>query len=71
LQDRLELRAVMPLPGGDEQGQRLLSLLDRQVQLGRQPAARASEAVIVGFGVDAAGRFPLQRPFLRAPAACW
>ncbi|MFF4156504.1 hypothetical protein [Streptomyces sp. NPDC001678] len=36
----------MPLPGGDEQGQWLLSPLDRQVQVGRQPAARASEPVI-------------------------
>ena len=71
MQDRLKLRAVVPLLGSDEQGQRLLSLLDRQVQLGRQPSARATEAVIIGFGVDAAGRFLLQCPLLRAPAACW
>ncbi len=71
LQDRLELRTVVSLAGGHKQRQRLLPLLDRQVQFGGQPAARASEAVVVGFGVDAAGRLLLQCPFLRAPAACW
>ncbi|GDY70268.1 hypothetical protein SAV14893_096610 [Streptomyces avermitilis] len=50
----------MPLASGDEQRQRLLPLLDRQVQLGGQPAARASEAVVVGLGVDAAGRLLLR-----------
>ncbi|GKQ40847.1 hypothetical protein [Streptomyces sp. A012304] len=56
----------MPLAGGDEQGQRLLSLLDRQVQLGGQPAARAPESVVVGLSVDAAGRLLLEIPFLRS-----
>lgn len=71
LQDRLELRAVVPVTGGDDERERLLPLLDGQVQLGGQPAARASETVVVGLGVDAAGRLLLQCPFLRAPAACW
>ncbi|MFJ4601052.1 hypothetical protein [Streptomyces griseoluteus] len=43
----------MPLASGDKQRKRFLPLLNRQVQLGSQPAARASQAVIVGFGVDA------------------
>jgi hypothetical protein len=60
----------VPLTGGNEQRQWLLSLLDRQVQLGGQPAARAPEAVVVGLGVDAAGRLLVQMPLLRAPAAC-
>jgi hypothetical protein len=46
-------------------------MLDRQVQLGGQPTARAPEAVVVGLDVDPAGRLLLQIPLLRAPAACW
>lgn len=70
IEDRLELRTVVPLAGGYEQGQRLLSLLDRQVQLGGQSAARAPDAVVIGLGVDATRKFLLEIPFLRAPAAC-
>ncbi|EST18442.1 hypothetical protein M878_44810 [Streptomyces roseochromogenus subsp. oscitans DS 12.976] len=61
----------MPLTSSDEQGQGLLSLLDRKVQLGGQPATRAPEAVVVGLAVDASRRFLLEIPPLRAPAACW
>lgn len=71
VQDRLELRAVVSLAGGDEQGQRLLPLLDRQVQLRGQPTARAAEAVVIGLGVDGSRRLLLEIPFLRAPEACW
>lgn len=60
----------MPLACGDEQRQRLLPLLDSQVQLGGQPAAGAPEAMVGGLGVNASGRFLLKIPFLRAPAAC-
>ena len=71
LQDRLELRRIAPLPGCDHDGHRLLALLDSQVQLGRQTAARAAEALLVQFNADPAGRLLLQIPLFRAPAACW
>jgi hypothetical protein len=58
----------VPLASGDQQGQRLLSLLDRQVQFGCQPTRRAPEAMVVGLDVDAAGRLLLEIPFLHAPA---
>lgn len=70
-EDWLELWAVVPVPGGDQERQRLLPLLGREVDLRGQAAAGAPEAVIVGLGVDPAGRLALQIPFLRAPAACW
>jgi hypothetical protein len=38
LQDRLELRTVVPVASSDDECERLLLLLDRQVQLGGQPA---------------------------------
>ncbi|KOG74212.1 hypothetical protein ADK77_06475 [Streptomyces antibioticus] len=56
LQHRLELRTVVPLSAGHEQGKRLLALLDRKVRLGGQSAARASEAVIVRHGGAAVER---------------
>jgi hypothetical protein len=59
------------LPCGDHDGHGLLTLLDGQVQLTGQPAARASEAVVGRLGGDAAGRFLLQAPLFRVPAACW
>ncbi|MGW0730257.1 hypothetical protein, partial [Streptomyces mirabilis] len=62
LQDLLELRAVVPVSRGDDQQERFLPLVDRQKQLGGQSSARASKAVVVGLGVDAAGRLFLQRP---------
>ena len=39
LQDGLELGAVVPLTGGDQEGQRLLSVLDREVHLRGQSTA--------------------------------
>jgi hypothetical protein len=39
LQDRLELWTVVPLAGGDQEGERLLSVLNRQVYLRGQTAA--------------------------------
>lgn len=59
------------LASGDDQRQRLLALLDREVQLGRQAATGASESVVGRLVLDAAGFVPLQIPLLRAPAACW
>lgn len=59
----------MPVAGSNKQRQWLLALLNRQMEFGRQPAARVPEAVVVGLDVDAAGRLLLQFPFLRAPAA--
>ena len=70
LQDWLELGAVVPLAGGDQEGERLLSVLDSQVHLGGQSAARAPERVVGGLGIDATGRLLLEIPLLRAPAAC-
>jgi hypothetical protein len=48
-----------------------LALLNGQVQLGGQAAARAAEAVVVRLDADPAGRLLLQVPLFRAPAACW
>jgi hypothetical protein len=70
-QDNLELRGVPALPGGDHDGHGLLPLLDGEVQLGGQAAARAPEAVVVGLDCDTAGRLLLQVPLFLAPAACW
>jgi len=67
----LELWAVVPVPGGDQQRQRLLPLFGRKVDLRGQTATGASEPVVIRLGVDPAGRLALQIPFLRAPAACW
>lgn len=69
-EDRLELRTVVPVPGSDQQRQRLLPLLGREVDLRGQATSGASEAMVVRLGVDPAGRLALQIPFLRAPAAC-
>jgi hypothetical protein len=70
IQDSGELGAVATLPGGNENGQRFLALLGRQVNLGGQAAAGPSEPVIGRLVADTAGRFGLQVPLLRAPAAC-
>jgi hypothetical protein len=56
LQNGPELRGVAALSGGDHDGHGPLPLLDGQVQLGRQAAARATEAVVVGLDGDTAGR---------------
>jgi hypothetical protein len=51
------LRTVMPVTrSGQEREWPPLALLDGQVQLGGQPAARVSQAVVVGLGESAAGR---------------
>lgn len=71
LQDGLELRGVPALPGRDHDRHGLLALLDSQVQLGGQAAARASEPVVAGLDGDAAGRLLLQVPLSLDPAACW
>ncbi len=70
LQDRAEVGTVVPVAGGDEQRQWFLSLLGGEVDLRSQTAAGTSEGVVVGLGDEAAGRFLLKVPFLRAPAAC-
>jgi hypothetical protein len=67
VQDGGELRAVTVLPGGDQDRQRFLALLHRQVDLGGQAAAGPAQAVIGGL---ITGRFGLQVPLFRAPAAC-
>ncbi|MDX2948459.1 MULTISPECIES: MOSC domain-containing protein [Streptomyces] len=41
----------MALASGDEQGQRSLSLLDRRVQFGGQPTARAPGTMVGGLNV--------------------
>ena len=46
-QHHLELRRLAPMPSRNHYRHRLLPLLDRQVQLGGQPATRAAEPVIV------------------------
>jgi hypothetical protein len=59
LQDRFELRGVTALSGRDHDGHRLLALLDGQVHLGGQTAARAPKAVVVRLDGDPAGRLGL------------
>jgi hypothetical protein len=36
-----------------------------------QPTARATQAVVGRLVLDTTGRFCLQIPLFRAPAACW
>ena len=71
IQDSRELRAVTPLTRSDHQRQRFTALLARQVQFRGPPAARAPQTMIGRLDNDPAGRFDLQIPLLRAPAACW
>lgn len=71
VQDRLELWGIAPLPSRDHDRHGLLALLDSQVQLRGQAAARAPEPMVVRLDGDAAGRFLLQLPLFLAPAACW
>lgn len=70
LQDRFELRGIAALPGCDHDRQGLLPLLDREMDLGGQPAPRASEPMVFRLGLDAAGRLLLEIPLFTAPAAC-
>jgi len=71
VQDRLELRGVAALSGGEHNRHGLLPLLDGQVELGGQATARAAKAMVVRLDGDAAGRLGLQVPLFLAPAACW
>jgi hypothetical protein len=71
LQHWLELRGITSLPGCDQHRQRLLPLLDGEVNLGGQPTPGASETVVGRFGGETAWRFLLLVPFSDAPAACW
>lgn len=70
LQGWLELRGVTPLPGRDQHRQRLLPLLDGEVDLGGQPASGTSETMVGRLDGPTAGRLPLQ-VFFDAPAVCW
>jgi len=65
VQDRLELRGVAALSGGEHNRHGLLPLLDGQVELGGQATARAAKAMVVRLDGDAAGRLGLQVPFSR------
>jgi len=67
LQDGLELRRVAALSGRDHDRHGLLTLLDSQVQLGREPAARASQSVISGLHEHAARWFLLQVALFAGP----
>ncbi|GAA1553634.1 hypothetical protein GCM10009731_04860 [Streptomyces globosus] len=71
LQDRFELRGITTLPGCNQHGQRLLAVLDSEVDLGSQAASGASEAVVGRLGGYATWRLLLRIPFFDAPAACW
>ncbi|GAA5615702.1 hypothetical protein Spla01_06919 [Streptomyces platensis] len=59
VQDQLELRTVTALPGGDQQRQRLLSLLTRQMNLRGEPASRPAQSMVFRFGAHLAWRFLL------------
>ncbi len=59
VQDGLELGRVAALPGGHDQGQHLLALFTSQVDLRGQPAAGASQRVVVWFCREATGRLLL------------
>jgi hypothetical protein len=59
------------LPSRDHDGQGLLALLDREVDLAGQSTAGSAEAVVGRLDEDAAGRFLLKVPLFAAPAACW
>jgi hypothetical protein len=73
VQERLQLGALMALPGGHHDAERPAFGVHGQVQLAAQPAAGSSQSLIGSFvGL-------LGRPFCRssracrcrAPAACW
>jgi hypothetical protein len=70
VQHRRKLRGVAALAGGEQDRQRPLATLDRQMQLGGQPAPGAAKGVVGWFDVDSARFFALPAPPLRAPAAC-
>lgn len=60
VQDGCELWAVTALPCGNQHGQRLLSLLTRQMDLRREPASRPAQPVVLGFFAHTTRRFLLQ-----------
>lgn len=68
LQYGFELRRVPALPRCDHDRHGLLALLDRQVQLGGEPAARLSQPMITRLGEDAARRLFLQVTLLAGPS---
>lgn len=61
LHDRLELRAVRPLPGRDQQGQRPTPAIGTQVDFGGEPVPRAAQALTCR---TTSARWPA-RPFPR------
>ena len=65
-----KLGAVATLAGGDQDRQRPLATLDRQMQLGGQPAPGPPQAMVGRLDVHPARFFVLAFPLLRAPAAC-
>lgn len=67
LQHRFELRRVPTLSCRHHDRHGLLTLLDGQVQLGGEPAARPAQPMITGLGEDATGWFFLQVALLASP----
>ncbi len=68
----LEGGCVASLSDSYDSGEDMEGCVDGEVNLGGQPAARASEAVVVRLGRQAVLARPVRivSPFLRAPAAC-
>lgn len=64
----LELRRVPELPCRHHDRHELLALLDGQVQLGGETAARPSQSVITGLGEHATRWFLLQVALLAGPS---
>ncbi len=67
LQHGFELRRVSSLPGRHQDRHGFLALLDGQVQLGAEPAARAAQPVITRLGEHATRRLLLQITLLAGP----
>lgn len=67
----LELRGIHALFGGDHHRQRLLPLLNGEVDLDGQSAPGAAETVVNRLCNETAGRLLLKIPLFAAPAACW
>ncbi len=66
-QHGFKLRRVSTLPCRHHDRHEFLTLLDGQVELGGEPAARPSQPVITGLGEDAARWFLLQVALLAGP----
>jgi hypothetical protein len=56
------MRRIPSLPSRDHHRQRLLPLLDREVDLACQPAARPAESVVGRLDEDASGRLLPELP---------